>query len=126
MLRCSCDRAFSKISEVVSLTQINYRRCISCRRVGHKKSFWRVVRLASSGEIQLDRGIGRSAYLCPNIECWTKARSKNRLQASLRTKVDDRIYQSLKERLSQSRSTDKPISPAAEITLESDLDRDCL
>jgi predicted RNA-binding protein YlxR (DUF448 family) len=82
------------------LKQINYRRCISCRRVGHKESFWRVVRLASNRQIQLDKGMGRSAYLCPNIECWTKAKSKNRLQSSLRAKVDDRIYQSLRERLS--------------------------
>ena len=83
------------------MKQINYRRCISCRRVGQKKSFWRVVRLASNNQIQLDEGMGRSAYLCPDLECWTVAKSKNRLQSSLRTKVDDRIYQSLKERLTK-------------------------
>ena len=83
------------------MKQINYRRCISCRRVGHKKSFWRVVRLASNNQIQLDEGMGRSAYLCPDLECWTVAKSKNRLQSSLRTKVDDRVYQSLKERLTK-------------------------
>lgn len=82
------------------MKHINYRRCISCRRVGHKKSFWRVVRLASN-QIQLDEGMGRSAYLCPNLECWTVAKSKNRLQSSLRTKVDDRIYKSLEERLTK-------------------------
>lgn len=81
--------------------KINYRRCISCRRVGHKKSFWRVVRLASSKQVKLDEGMGRSAYLCPNLECWTVAKGKNRLQSSLRTKVDDCIYQSLKERLTE-------------------------
>ena len=79
---------------------INHRRCISCRRVGPKASFWRVVRLASNREIQLDCGMGRSAYLCRNTECLTYAKSKNRLQNSLRTKVPNRIYQSLQERLS--------------------------
>lgn len=59
-----------------------------------------MVRLASN-QIQLDEGMGRSAYLCPNLECWTVAKSKNRLQSSLRTKVDDRIYKSLKERLTK-------------------------
>lgn len=83
------------------MKQINYRRCISCRQVGHKKSFWRVVRLASNKQIQLDEGMGRSAYLCPDLKCWTVAKSKNRLQSCLRTKVDDRIYQSLFERLTQ-------------------------
>ena len=78
----------------------NYRRCISCRRLGQKESFWRVVRTAPDREIKLDRGMGRSAYLCPNNECFTLAKSKNRLSSSLRTKVPDRIYQNLKERLS--------------------------
>ena len=81
------------------MKQINYRRCISCRRVAPKTSFWRVVRLASERKIKLDSGMGRSAYLCPNIECLTQAKAKNRLQGSLRTKIPDDIYQSLQERL---------------------------
>ena len=80
----------------------NYRRCISCRQIKPKSSFWRVVRLASSHQIQLDRGMGRSAYVCPNPECLALAKSKNRLQSSLRTKVPERIYQKLQERLGDS------------------------
>ena len=83
-----------------SYKRINYRRCISCRRVGSKESFWRIVRLAFNHKIQLDYGMGRSAYLCRHPECLTRAKSKNRLQSSLRTKVPDGIYQSLQERLS--------------------------
>lgn len=82
-----------------SLTQINYRRCISCRRVAPKQSFWRIVRLASSHKIELDQGMGRSAYLCPNIKCLSQAKTKKRLQAALKTKVSHDIYQSLQERL---------------------------
>lgn len=82
------------------MNQINYRQCISCRKVAPKKSFWRIVRLPSSHEIKLDQGIGRSAYLCPNIACLSKARQKNRLRGALRTKVPDDIYQNLQERLS--------------------------
>lgn len=84
------------------MSQINYRRCISCRLVAPKESFWRVVRLASTHKIQLDRGMGRSAYLCPNIKCLNQAKLKNRLSSSLRTKVPKEIYQNLRERLSQS------------------------
>ena len=84
-----------------------------------------MVRLASNGLIQLDRGMGRSAYLCPNIECWTIAKTKNRLQSSLRTKVDDRIYQSLRERLNRdSRSTAKLNSLEAKIDLEFNSKKD--
>ena len=79
--------------------QINYRRCISCRRAAPKSSFWRVVRLASEHTIRLDSGMGRSAYLCPNIECLARAKAKKRLQGSLKTKVPDDIYQNLQERL---------------------------
>lgn len=73
---------------------------MSCRKVAPKQSFWRVVRVASSYAVQLDRGIGRSAYLCPNVHCLTTAKSKNRLKGALRTKVPDDIYQNLQERLS--------------------------
>ena len=82
------------------MTQINYRQCISCRRQAPKQSFWRIVRLASNREIKLDYGMGRSAYLCPNLSCLSYAKARNRLQAALRTKVSEEIYQSLQERLS--------------------------
>ena len=83
------------------MKQKNYRRCISCRLVAPKQSFWRIVRLASSYEISLDKGMGRSAYICPNINCLTQAKQKNRLSSCLRTKVPEQIYQSLQERLRQ-------------------------
>lgn len=82
------------------LNQINYRQCISCKKVAPKDNFWRVVRMSSSCKINLDYGMGRSAYLCPNIECLAHAKHKNRLQGALRTKVPDNIYQNLQERLS--------------------------
>jgi uncharacterized protein len=81
------------------LNQINYRQCVSCRKIAPKQFLWRVVRLASSHEIQLDQGMGRSAYLCPNLDCLRQAKSKNRLKSALRTKVADHIYQNLQERL---------------------------
>ncbi len=82
------------------MKQKNHRRCVSCRRLGLKESFWRIVKIASDHRIELDEGMGRSAYLCPNIDCLTQAKTKNRLSSSLRTRVPDRIYQNLKERLS--------------------------
>lgn len=78
---------------------INNRRCISCRRVAPKTSFWRVVRVAASRKVTLDQGMGRSAYLCPNAQCLAKAKLKNRLTSCLRAKVPEHIYQTLQERL---------------------------
>lgn len=84
------------------MKQKNYRRCVSCRLVAPKQSFWRIVRLSASHEICLGEGMGRSAYLCPNTNCLTQAKLKNRLRSSLRTKVPEQIYQSLQERLQES------------------------
>ena len=81
------------------MKQKNYRRCVSCRQLAPKHCFWRIVRLASSRNISLDEGMGRSAYLCPTSDCLAIAKQKNRLSSSLRTKVPEHIYQSLQERL---------------------------
>jgi uncharacterized protein len=54
----------------------NLRRCISCRQVAPKQEFWRVVRLYPTQEIQLDQGMGRSAYLCRNAHCLFMAQKK--------------------------------------------------
>ena len=77
----------------------NYRRCISCRRVALKQEFWRIIRVNPSGQLQLDRGMGRSAYLCPQVECLQAAQKKNRLGRSLRTSIPSGVYDTLWQRL---------------------------
>ncbi|ELR98664.1 YlxR family protein [Gloeocapsa sp. PCC 73106] len=78
----------------------NYRRCLSCRCVGPKESFWRIVRVYPSTEVQLDQGQGRSAYLCPQEDCLRIAQQKNRLGKALKIYVSEEIYQKLWTRLS--------------------------
>ncbi|WP_250121821.1 YlxR family protein [Chroococcidiopsis sp. CCMEE 29] len=77
----------------------NYRRCISCRRVALRQEFWRIVRVHPFGKLQLDRGIGRSAYICPQASCLQVAHKKNLLGRSLRTSVPEALYQTLWQRL---------------------------
>ncbi len=77
----------------------NYRRCISCRVTGPKHLFWRVTRVSPSGEIQLDQGSGRSAYLCPQVGCLQVAQRKNRLGRALKAAVPQEVYQGLWQRL---------------------------
>lgn len=79
----------------------NYRRCISCRKTAPKTAFLRIVRLYPSQTLQLDRGMGRSAYLCPQESCLTTARKKNRLGRSLKTSVPNEFYDILWQRLAQ-------------------------
>jgi predicted RNA-binding protein YlxR (DUF448 family) len=77
----------------------NYRRCVSCRQIAHKSAFWRVVRVFSSHQVQLDEGMGRSVYLCPQESCLQAAQKKDRLGRSLKTAVPEELYQLLWQRL---------------------------
>jgi hypothetical protein len=67
--------------------------------VAHRQFFWRIVRIYPSGQIQLDEGMGRSAYICPQVSCLQKASHKNRLGRALKAPVSQEIYQSLQQRL---------------------------
>ncbi|MBD2136326.1 YlxR family protein [Anabaena sp. FACHB-1237] len=80
----------------------NYRRCVSCRQVKLKQDFWRVVRIFPSGNVELDQGMGRSAYICPQESCLQAAQKKNRLGRSLHSTVPDTLYQILWERIDPS------------------------
>jgi uncharacterized protein len=77
----------------------NHRRCVSCRRNAPKQEFWRVVRIYPNHQVQLDHGMGRSGYICPNASCLEIARKKNKLGRSLKTAVSEEIYQALWQRL---------------------------
>lgn len=74
------------------------RRCISCRKLAPKSQFWRVVR-DMSGQVTIDRGMGRSAYICPNHQCLAQAQRKQRLSKALKTTVPEGIFQELASRL---------------------------
>ncbi len=87
-----------------SIMKPNYRRCISCRRVALKQEFWRIVRVYASGQVLLDQGMGRSAYLCRQELCLQAAQKKNRLGRSLHTPVPEAVYQTLWQRLATQRT----------------------
>lgn len=74
------------------------RRCAACRKLCDRAQLWRIVRL-SGGGIALDRGMGRSVYLCPCQACLDEARRRRRLQRALRCSLDDSILVALEQRL---------------------------
>ncbi|HBE20201.1 MAG TPA: DUF448 domain-containing protein [Cyanobacteria bacterium UBA11149] len=90
----------------------NYRRCLSCRQVGLKQVFWRVVRVYPSGKVQLDVGMGRSAYICPQENCLRAAQKKNRLGRALRVSVSEELYQMLWQRLAA--KAEEPINAGSD------------
>ncbi|MBE9222222.1 YlxR family protein [Cyanobacterium stanieri LEGE 03274] len=76
----------------------NYRRCVSCGLISSKHDFIRVVRNFPSHHITINQGMGRSAYVCPRLECITIAQKKKRLGRTLRTTMPPEIYDQLKSR----------------------------
>jgi hypothetical protein len=80
----------------------NYRRCVSCRQAAPKAVFWRIVRVYPSQQVELDQGMGRSAYLCRQTACLEAAKKKNRLGRALKAPVPEHIYITLWQRLATS------------------------
>jgi uncharacterized protein len=78
----------------------NHRRCVSCRRLADRTEFWQVVAVHPTQQVQLDVGMGRSAYLCRRLDCLNAAQKKNRLGRALKAPVTAEIYQQLWSRLS--------------------------
>lgn len=78
----------------------NYRRCISCRQVKPKQDFLRVVRTYPDGQIQINSGMGRSAYICPEPECLTIAKKQKKLSKALRTNIGNSIWEQLEQEIS--------------------------
>jgi predicted RNA-binding protein YlxR (DUF448 family) len=74
------------------------RQCVACRSLVDRHQLWRIIRLAEGG-LALDRGMGRSAYLCPNQACLEEAKRRKRLQRALRFQVADAIVETLEKRL---------------------------
>jgi uncharacterized protein len=81
------------------MAEKNHRLCISCRKVMHRDQLWRIVRTFPEHHIQLDTGMGRSAYLCPQAECLQKVQKKNRLGRVLKAPIPIEIFQDLENRL---------------------------
>ena len=75
------------------------RRCVACRQLLDRSLLWRVIRDHKDG-VLLDRGMGRSAYLCPTEACLDEARRRKRLNKALRCQVPDSVVEASQERLS--------------------------
>ncbi|KGG14744.1 MULTISPECIES: YlxR family protein [unclassified Prochlorococcus] len=74
------------------------RRCVACRQILDRKQLWRVIRDCQDGVV-LDKGMGRSAYLCPNENCLKEAWQRKRLQKALRCQVNVSVIEVLQNRL---------------------------
>ena len=79
-----------------TLRKIPERKCVGCNEKKPKNELIRIVRVADTGEIQIDatgKKNGRGAYICPSAVCLKKA--KKRLPASLETQIPEEIFSAL-------------------------------
>ena len=79
------------------------RMCLGCGEMKPKKELVRAVK-SKEGEISLDltgRKAGRGAYICKDIECFTKARKARRFEKSFECRIDDSVYDSMEAELDE-------------------------
>lgn len=77
------------------------RKCTGCGEMKTKKELLRVLKTPED-EIVLDatgRKNGRGAYLCPNVDCLTKAVKNKGLERSLKVSVPETVYEELKKEM---------------------------
>lgn len=84
-----------------AVRKVPMRQCTGCQEMKNKKEMIRVLK-TSEGEILLDatgKKNGRGAYLCRSMDCLEKAIRSRGLERSLKVKIPDEVYETLKEEL---------------------------
>lgn len=81
--------------------KIPMRKCLGCNEMKPKKELIRAVK-SPEGEISLDltgKKSGRGAYICPQRDCFDKARKAKRFERALETKIPEAVYDRMLEEL---------------------------
>ena len=80
------------------MKKVPQRTCMGCMETKDKKELIRIVK-NNDGNIFIDlkgKANGRGAYICNNIECLDKAIKTKKLERCFETKIDNKIYESLR------------------------------
>ena len=63
------------------------RKCISCRETYDRNDLIRITKDHKLG-IFLEKGMGRSAYICKSKKCYADSKIKKKLKKALKTNLD--------------------------------------
>ena len=63
------------------------RICISCRKAYDRKNLLKITKDHKQG-IMIQKGMGRSAYICKSKECYSDSKIKKKLQKALKTVLE--------------------------------------
>ena len=80
------------------MKSIPQRTCSVCRTQKDKSELLRVVK-NKDNVIKVDetgKQSGRGAYICYDMECLEKAQKSKRLEKALEIKIEDEIYEQMK------------------------------
>ena len=81
------------------MKKIPQRSCVVCRTQKNKNDLLRIVK-NKENQIKIDnigKEPGRGAYICYSMECLEKARKTKKLEKELETKMDENIYEQIKD-----------------------------
>jgi predicted RNA-binding protein YlxR (DUF448 family) len=83
--------------------KIPMRQCLGCNAHKPKKEMIRVVRLPDGGVVLDLKGkvSGRGAYICPDKNCFKKARKSKRIENTLECEIREDIYDAMEEMISE-------------------------
>ena len=68
------------------------RRCISCRLVQNRLKLLKLTNDFELG-LMINKGIGRSAYVCKTKKCSKDSKFKKNLQKALKMKINPKFYE---------------------------------
>ena len=68
------------------------RRCISCRVVQDRLKLLKFTNDVELG-LMINKGIGRSAYVCKTKKCLKDSKFKKNLQKALKTTIHPKFYE---------------------------------
>ena len=80
------------------MKNIPQRTCSVCRTQKNKNELLRIVK-NKENIIKVDetgKQSGRGAYICYDMECLEKAQKSKRLEKTLEIKIEDEIYEQMK------------------------------
>ena len=63
------------------------RVCISCRKTFDRKNLLKITKDHEKG-IMIQKGMGRSAYICKSQKCHSDSKIKKKLQKALKTSLE--------------------------------------
>ena len=72
--------------------RIIMRRCVSCRVVQDRLNLLKLTNDFESG-LMINKGIGRSAYVCKTKKCSKDSKFKKNLQKALKTTIHQKFYE---------------------------------